>query len=482
MPESGFARCEDLVTWSRIRMQASLRWHLTSWLIGPLLLLVTAGSFVSYRIALNAATQAYDSALLDPVLAIASHLRRTGDQLELDLPSIAIEALRIDTEDRVYYQVRGPDGELIAGTPRLPAPPERLAPEEHIFYDARLEGERVRVAARAVKAEPGTAIVQVAETLVKRDKLVLELLLASTAPQLLIAFAAVALLWFSIGQGLRPLDRLRQEIAARSPRDLRPVPEQDKPQEVRPLVGALNGLLFRLNAAIESQQRFIANAAHQLRTPLAGLKTHAELARRQPSGSELKSLLDMIAGETQRTSHLVNQLLTLARAEPGEAASGDQPVNLHETISRDLRDWVQRAVGKNIDLGFELDDAWILGEPLLLRELVANLLDNALAYTQAGGSVTVRTGARDGESVLEVEDNGPGIPEAEREKVFERFYRIAATGGEGCGLGLSIVSEIAERHGGRIDLSPPPGGRGTLIRAVFPRLAAQAVPPVSTRT
>jgi len=465
-------------------MQASLRWHLTYWLIGPLLLLVTAGSFVSYRIALNAATQAYDSALLDPVLAIASHLRRMGDRLELDLPSIAIEALRIDTEDRVYYQVLGPDGELIAGTPRLPAPPERLAPEEHIFYDARLEGERVRVAARAVKAEPGTAIVQVAETLVKRDKLVLELLLASTAPQLLIAFAAVALLWFSIGQGLRPLDRLRQEIAARSPRDLRPVPEQDKPQEVRPLVGALNGLLFRLNAAIESQQRFIANAAHQLRTPLAGLKTHAELARRQPSGSELKSLLDMIAGETQRTSHLVNQLLTLARAEPGEAASR-QPVNLHEIISRDLRDWVQRAVGKNIDLGFELQDAWVLGEPLLLRELVANLLDNALAYTEAGGSVTVRTGVRDGESVLEVEDNGPGIPETEREKVFERFYRIAATGGEGCGLGLSIVSEIAERHSASVALSVPAAGRGTLVRAVFPRLAAEAtrlVPPLATRT
>jgi two-component system sensor histidine kinase TctE len=300
---------------------------------------------------------------------------------------------------------------------------------------------------------------------------------------LLIAFAAVALFWLGIGQGLRPLDRLRDEIAARSPRDLRPVPEQDKPQEVRALVGALNRLLSRLNAAIESQQRFIANAAHQLRTPLAGLKTHAELARRQPSTLELRSLLDMIAGETQRTSHLVNQLLTLARAEPGEAASGDQPVNLHETISRDLRDWVQRAVGKNIDLGFELDDAWILGEPLLLRELAANLLDNALAYTQAGGSVTVRTGARDGESVLEVEDNGPGIPEAEREKVFERFYRIPATGGEGCGLGLSIVSEIAERHGGTVELSRPPGGRGTLIRAVFPRLAAQAahaVLPAST--
>jgi two-component system sensor histidine kinase TctE len=460
-------------------MQSSLRRHLTYWLLGPLLLLVAAGSFVSYRIALSAANKAYDSALLDPALAIASHLKRSGTRLELDLPSIAIEALRIDTEDRVYYQVLGPGGELIAGTPRLPAPPELLHPGEHIYYDATLEGERVRIAARAVQVETGTAIVQVAETLIKRDKLVLELLVASTVPQVLIAFAAVALLWLGIGLGLRPLDRLRGEIAARSPRDLRPFSERDKPQEVGSLIAALNQLLSRLNAAIASQQRFIANAAHQLRTPLAGLKTHAELARREPSTSELRSLLDMIAGETQRTSHLVNQLLTLARAEPGETPSG-QPVNLHEIVGRDVRDWVQRALGKNIDLGFELEDAWTLGEPLLLRELAANLLDNALAYTQSGGSVTVRTGVRNGESVLEVEDNGPGIPEAEREKVFERFYRVAATGGEGCGLGLSIVSEIAGRHNARVELALPAGGRGTLIRAVFPRLAAQAAQPAPT--
>src|SRR2546430_13908300 len=207
MRESGSAGCADSAIWSKTRMRSSLRTHLTYWLTGPLLLLVVAGSFVSYRIALDAATKAYDSALLDPVLAIASHLRRTGSRLELDLPSIAVEALRIDTEDRVYYQVLGPDGELIAGTPRLPAPPERLAPEAHVFYDAKLEGERVRVAARAVKVEPGTAIVQVAETLVKRDKLVLELLVASTVPQVLIAFAAVALFWLGIGQGLRSEER-----------------------------------------------------------------------------------------------------------------------------------------------------------------------------------------------------------------------------------------------------------------------------------
>jgi two-component system sensor histidine kinase TctE len=462
-----------------MRASRSLRLRLTYWLIGPLLLLVAAGSLVSYRIAFHAANQAYDSALLDPVLAIASHIRRRGSRLELDLPSIAIEALRTDTEDRVFYQVLGPDDDLVAGTPRLPAPPQRLAPEEHAFYDATLEGERVRVAARAVRVDDSIAIVQVAETLIKRDRLVLELLVASTITPLMIAFAAVVLFWFGIGQGLAPLERLRDEIASRSPRDLRPVPEHDKPQEVRPLVGALNRLLSRLNAAIGAQQRFIANAAHQLRTPLSGLKTHAELARRQPSTLELKSLLDMISGETERTSHLVNQLLTLARAEPGETSTG-QPVNLHEIIGRDLRDWVQRALKKNIDLGFELEDAWTLGEPLLLRELVANLLDNALAYTQVGGSVTVRTRGGDGETVLEVEDNGPGIPESEREKVFERFYRVAATGGEGCGLGLSIVSEIAERHNGRVELTEPAGSRGTLMRAIFPRLAADTVRTATT--
>jgi two-component system sensor histidine kinase TctE len=459
-------------------MQSSLRQRLTYWLLGPLLLLVAAGTFVSYHIALNAANKAYDAALLDPVLAIASHLRSSGNDVELDLPSIAIEALRIDTEDRVYYAVLAGGGErLIAGTARLPAPPELLRPGEHTFYDAKLEGERVRVAARAVTVENGgTAIVEVAETLIKRDKLVLELLFASAVPQILIAFAAVALLWLGIGQGLRPLDRLRREVAARSPRDLRPVPELDKPEEVRSLIGALNQLLARLNAAIASQQRFIANAAHQLRTPLAGLKTHAELARRESSTSELRLILDMIAGETQRTSHLVNQLLTLARAEPSEGPAG-QPVNLHQIVGRDVRDWVQRAVARNIDLGFELEDAWTLGEPLLLRELAANLLDNALAYTQDGGSVTVRTGVRGGEPVLEVEDNGPGIPESEREKVFERFYRVAATSGEGCGLGLSIVSEIAGKHNARVELASPPAGRGTLIRAVFPALAAEAAQP-----
>src|SRR5581483_4703821 len=224
------------------------------------------------------------------------------------------------------------------------------------FYDAKLDNERVRVAALAVRSDTGIVLVQVAETFVKRDKLVLELLIASTLPQVMIAIAAVALFWFGIGRGLTPLDRLSEEIATRSPRDLRGVPEEGQPLEVKPLVGALNRLLSRLAAAIESQQRFIANAAHQLRTPLAGLKTHAELARRQPSSVELRPLLEMIAGETGRTAHLVNQLLALARAEPeGSADSNDAPVNLLDVVSRAAQEWVPRAVAKDIDLGFELE-------------------------------------------------------------------------------------------------------------------------------
>ena len=284
--------------------------------------------------------------------------------------------------------------------------------------------------------------------------------------------AAIALFWYGIRRSLKPLERLREEIASRSPVDLRPVVEEDKPQEIRPLVGALNQLLTRLNRAIDGQKRFIANAAHQLRTPLAGLKTHAELARRDPGQSDMRALLDMIAGETERTSHLVNQLLTLARTEPGAGpAAVRDPVNVREVANRAVQSWVPKALGKNIDLGFELEDGWILGDALLLRELLANLVDNAIAYTDPGGAVTVRTRLADGGVCLEVEDNGIGIPESERPHVFERFYKVTGTGGEGCGLGLAIVSEIADRHEAQVQISTPSQGRGTCMRVVFRRLA-----------
>ncbi|MBI2315648.1 MAG: sensor histidine kinase N-terminal domain-containing protein [Betaproteobacteria bacterium] len=465
--------------------RSSLRQLLTRWLSAPLIALIAASLAASYFIALFTANDAYDDALLDPALAIANHVRRNGDHLELDLPAVAIDALRVDTRDRIFYRVEDPAGQTIAGNAAIPAPPERLAPPQHVFYDAVLGEEPVRVVALFAAVEPGTVLVQVAETLVKRGTLLKEILFASAAPALALAIAALALSWFGIGRSLAPLGRLRAEIDSRSPRDLHPVSEDRIPIEVRPLVRALNHLLARLKSAIEGQQRFIANAAHQLRTPLAGLKTHAELARREPSSSQMRSLLDMVAQETERTSHLVNQLLTLARAEGGaEQEAGRQPLNLHEIATRAVHEWVPRALAKNIDLGFELEDAWTLADALLVREMLANLLDNALAYTQAGGAVTVRSRNAAGSSILEVQDNGPGIAPAERTRVFERFYRVPGSGAEGCGLGLAIVAEIAERFGARVELSTSADGRGTLIRVFFEPLAhgapqaAQLVTPV----
>lgn len=448
----------------------SLQWLLARWLIGPLAVLIMVSTVPTYLTAIGSANEAYDSALLDPALAIASHLHVADDRIEIGLPLIALDALRIDSVDRMHFQVIGPDDRRIAGNAAIPLPlPGILSnASDRKYYDAMVEGEPVRVAALSVPHRQGRILVQVAETLLKRERLAKEILLSALIPELVVALGAAALLWYGIGRGLRPLEKLRQDIASRSPVDLRPLPEEDNPHEIRPFVAALNQLLARLGAAIAGQKRFIANAAHQLRTPLAGLRTHAELARRDPDQPEIRALLDMIARETERTSHLVNQLLTLARAEPGvESASDPDPVNLHDIASRAVQSWVPRALERNIDLGFELQDVWMRGDPLLLRELLANLLDNAIAYSNAGSTVTVRTYWADGAALLEVEDNGTGIPESERQRVFERFYRVVGTIGEGSGLGLAIVAEIAERHDARVSILTPPQGRGICVRVAF---------------
>jgi two-component system sensor histidine kinase TctE len=452
------------------RRPDSLQRLLARWLLGPLAALILVSAIPTYLTAIRSAKDAYDSSLLDPALAIASHINVSDEKIEIGLPVIALDALRIDSVDRMFFQVLGPDNQRVAGNATIPLPPDPLATDasDHGYYDTAVDGENVRVAALSVPHRHGRILVQVAETLIKREHLIRELLLSTLIPELVVAMGAVALCWYGIGRGLKPLDRLRVEIASRSPVDLRPLDEAGNPREIRPLVAALNNLLQRLGAAIESEQRFIANAAHQLRTPLAGLKTHAELARRDPAQRDISALLDMIAGETERTSHMVNQLLTLARSEPGVGhMTGHAPVNLHEVASRAVQSWVARADARNVDLGFELQEAWTLGDALLLRELLANLLDNAIAYSDEGSTVTVRTHTAEQGVVLEVEDNGIGIPESERQRVFERFYRITGTQGEGCGLGLSIVAEIAQRHDAMVNISTGTDGRGTCVRVTF---------------
>jgi len=454
-----------------MRAPGSLKHLLSLWIVAPLLALILLSAIPTYFLAVRAANDAYDNELLDPALVIASYLRQHDNRVELMLPTVTLEALRIDTADRLFFRVIDADGSPIISTGEIPPPPVEVMPAGHEFYDAEINRERIRVVALTVPRQTGNILVQAAETYVKRDRLVKEMLLGSLAPAIAVAIAAAILFWIGIQRSLAPLTRMRDEIAQRSPADLSPLAEADTLQEVRPLVTALNHLLGRLSAALGTQQRFIANAAHQLRTPLAGLKTHVALAQRELRPEEIRSLLKIIAVETERASHLAVQLLTLARAEPAPGGvQPDSPVNLRDVAARSAQEWVPRALTKGIDLGFELEDAWTSGDSLLLGELLGNLIDNSIAYTPQDGTVTVRTTSVGLASILEIDDNGPGIPVGERERVFERFYRMPGTSGDGCGLGLAIVREIAERHSARVELDLPPTGQGSRIRVSFPRL------------
>jgi two-component system sensor histidine kinase TctE len=287
---------------------------------------------------------------------------------------------------------------------------------------------------------------------------------------LLIVLAGLAV-WYGVGRGLAPLSALRREIESRSERDLSALPEEQTPQEVRPLIHAINDLLARLGAAIATQQRFIADAAHQLRTPVAGIKTQTELALRQKRPDEVQATLKQLHNATEQTARLVNQLLSLARTEPvGGRVQNSEPVDLVRLARDATTEWVPRALDRKIDLGFDspLDAARVEGDAFMLKEMLNNLLDNAVRYTQPGGQVTVRVEPAAGAMALTVEDNGPGIPEPERERVFERFYRVLGSGADGCGLGLAIVREIALSHGGEASIAIGANGAGTVARIVLP--------------
>jgi len=470
---------------------SSLRQLLTRWVVLPLVMLLVASLAATWLIALDTANDAYDSQLLDPALAIANNVMVQDGTVRFELPPIALEVLRVDATDRLFFEVLASDGSHAVGNGRITPPAALPVLHQHLFYDSLVDDRPVRIAALRAGSAEVPILVLVAETYVKRDRLVKEMLIATGIPATLLALAAFLFSWFGIRRVLQPLDDLRDEIASRSPRDLAPVSESNKPGEIRPLVQTLNQLFSRMQAAIDNQQRFIENAAHQLRTPIAGLATHSELARRREATPELRDLLDMIASETRRTSHLINQLLTLARAEPGDLhAIERQPLDLHALASQAAQQWVPRALAQNMDLGFELEHAWTIGDPLLLRELLANLLDNALAYGKrpspdtataigegqapdegGGGNITVRTRSEADMVVLEVEDDGPGIPEADRPPVLERFYRRPGTPGDGSGLGLAIVAEIARRHQATLALLTPASGGGLLVRLQLKRLA-----------
>ena len=439
----------------------SLRAHLLRLLLPPIAALLAVGAVVAYYPSLEPATQAYDQALVDIGLAVGSHVRVGQNEYRFDLPGAVEQVLRTDRFDIIYYRVISPAGLEIAGDADLPAPPG-----DAIAHDTIYNGKKVRVVSVQVPCGRSACTVLVGETMVKRERLARDLLLQSLFPDFLIALATLVIVWFGVKRGLEPLARLSEEIKARSGGDLRPIDAAGAPEETRPLVGALNGLLEEVSAASRKQQRFLADAAHQLRTPLAGLQAHTELALAQPMPPACRAQLEQVHRATIRTARLANQLLALARAEPG-ARSVTSQVDLKGIAGGEADAWLRQSLSRDIDLGFELEPAPVAGDAFLLREALSNLVHNALEYSNRGGRVTVRTGRLNGHAFLEVEDDGPGIAQEERARVLERFYRVPGTPGTGSGLGLAIVREIAASHAAGMFITDGSAG-GCRVGITFP--------------
>lgn len=455
------------------RSAGSIQTRLFKVLMTSLLGLLVLSGLVTWLVAYRVANDAYDHALLDPVMDIVQNVREGPNGPTLTLSPREQEALLFDGSDRVFFQVRSAAGQWFAGGTRdLPAPPSPLTPRVPAFYSASVGDAAVRICA-FLTAEGFE--VYVAETTNKRDRLVWEVILAGLVPSMLIVVAAVAVVWLGVSHGLAPLRKLRNELLQRSPNDLRPVDESHAPSEVRPAIVALNRLLQRVQETSESQRRFLADAAHQLRTPLAGLQMQLELELRESNSASLHATLGKMRDAVLRTGKVTNRLLALARAEQTNPDGRDlQRVDLHAMAERVGAEWIATAISRNIDLGFELEPASVLGDEALLAEMLDNLIDNALRYTPAGGSATLRCGVVGGNPYFGVDDSGVGIPPVERERVFARFYRVAGSVGDGTGLGLAIVKEGADRYGASVVITTASSGVGTFVCVTFDGSCAAA--------
>ena len=464
---------------SNAKPPSSLRKQILAWILLPLLALFAVNSILSYRVAISTANQAYDRLLLASVKAIADRVTIAGGEVSVDIPYVALELFESNVRERIFYKVSAPDGSTITGYDDLPPPPSAASRDRATFFRSEYHGESLYQAALYKQLyDPtiqGMVLVQVGETAESREALSRRILYDGLVRQgLLISFAAV-LLSLGARYALKPLMRLRDSIAQRASTDLTPVDESGVQSEVRPLIEALNQHTGRIDRMINARVSFIADAAHQIRTRLAILKTQVEYGMRLEDPKALRDVLAGARGIVDETSRFFNQLLVLAHAEakavPGHDAG---PVDLASLAHSIAHEWVTEARLKQINLGFEGAESGVMvrGNALLLGELASNLLDNAIRYSHAGGTVTLRVKEEGGMVALEVEDNGPGIPESERAKVFGRFYRAPGLGQEGSGLGLAIAEEICRSHEATIELATAAGGRGLLARVLFRALPA----------
>jgi two-component system sensor histidine kinase TctE len=412
------------------------------------------GGALTYRIALSYAEKGVDQSLTQSVLSLARQVKPVGSGLLIDFPRAAQDIIEQDPKDRVSYMVSSPPGSFLLGNGKFPDPllSTPPSPGEPLLYNVRLDGKPMRVALLEVNyGEPNSPQrmrVQVAKSLAVQQRIAAELVADILTPLLILGAVLSVLVYGGISRGLRPLKRLQAQLGDRrepSLSALAPIELTQAPQEVHALAGAVNQLLSAVRRSLGQEKRFLNDAAHQLRTPLAGLISQTELALTETDPQALRERLGKVLSGAQRSAHLVHQLLSLAR---NEAEVKLQTLDAAALAREVAREWTPRALAAGVDLGYEGDEHLLIeGEKLLLHEALSNLLDNALLYAGPGSVVTLRVSHQEDMAVIEVEDNGPGLSPADLLHVFERFWRASALPG-GCGLGLAIVNEIAHRHGG----------------------------------
>ncbi|WP_192181398.1 sensor histidine kinase [Mesorhizobium amorphae] len=438
----------------------SLRLQLLAWVVLPLAGLATINLWTSQRSALATADLVTDRMLVGSARAIAEQVAIVDGVLDATVPPAAIEMFDTGDRDSVYYRVETAGGRLLTGYPDLPVAPGRPSMKT-VYRDRELRLLTYSHAVVGAGADSPIAVT-VGVTLAGHDAMVRHFWFSAFAQQLaLVAIAGVFVL-LGLRRGLEPLIRLRDAVRSPSRSDLDPIEVTGAQSEIRPLIDALNVYMERVRAQMAAQRRFIANAAHQLRTPLALLSTQASYALREGAAEARQEALVALQASSGRLARLAEQLLTLSRAEPGSRRPRADRVDLTEAARHVLETQAPASLARNIDLGLdETGPVTVVGDGTMLREMIVNLVDNALRYTPAGGTVTVKLAAINGEAVLTVADDGPGIPADEREHVFERFYRLAGATEEGSGLGLAIVREVVENAGGRVTLAD--GAAGGLV-------------------
>jgi two-component system sensor histidine kinase TctE len=456
-----------------------LQRKLLAWLLGPLAVLLVLDTAIAYWNSVRFSDLAYDRALIEIGREIALHVRTEPDGQRLELSEAAGKVLLQDPDDLVFYRVIGADGHALGGNAEM-APPtgSSAAPR---FHRTEVGGQPVRMMVARLPAGSvngaSSVTVQVAETLHKRTRFAWEMVANVVVPQVLLIVMATVVVWFGVSRGLEPLQRLRRAVSDRSHLDLSPIDTHAVPGEVRPLVDEVNDLMSRLKRTFDFQNRFVADAAHQLKTPVSGLKAQIELALRENDAERVRHSLAQLYVSADRLSRLMRQLLSLARNEPGALASVQlQALDVNAFALEVSMEWVPHALKREIDLGFEGGEQalTIHADRDRLRELINNLIDNAIRYSHPGGRVTVRVHPHGADQCrLAISDDGPSIPVADRARIFERFHRLLGTQEDGSGLGLAIVSEIAALHGARITLEEDLDGVGNTFSVFFPLRAPQ---------